>query len=397
VEGLFSGPVVVNFGPNALEPAADAPGLHRISAVRSRGLRGRVREECPRVPGVYGMLTAKGELIYIGKAKCLRSRLLSYFRTRSRDPKAGHILKHASSIVWEHAPNEFAALLRELELIRRWRPRFNVQGQPQRRRRAYVCLGRKPAPHLFLAPHPVAGAVAVFGPVPAGRRTCEAVRHLNDWFGLRDCPKSQTMIFAEQSELFPISRTAGCLRYELGTCLGPCIAACTSQDYMQRVRATRAFLAGTELNLLDDLKRAMLEASRSMSFERAAALRDKLERLTWLHERLDHLCRVRRQQSFVYPVPGSGGADRWYLIHGGRVVGAIATPRSLEQRRQAAELLREVYQRKVAATAPVPCNEVDGVFLVASWFRRHPDERGKTLRPARAFAACRTIREVERA
>src|SRR5205823_6722999 len=139
---------------------------------------------------------AAGELVYVGKAKSLRSRLLSYFRPNSRDPKAGRILEVTRLIAWEPAADEFAALLRELELIRRWQPRFNVQGQPRRWRRAYVCVGRRPAPYVFLAGRPPATAFALFGPVPAGRQAREGVRRVNDWFRLRDCPQAQAMVFA---------------------------------------------------------------------------------------------------------------------------------------------------------------------------------------------------------
>ena len=131
MEGLFPCRAFVDFGPNSLGPGSEPAPLESIAAGRSAILRARLREQCPRRPGVYGMLTDKQELIYIGKAKSLRARLLSYFRPKSRDPKAGRILKHTSTIVWEYAASEFAALLRELELIRRWRPRFNVQGQPR--------------------------------------------------------------------------------------------------------------------------------------------------------------------------------------------------------------------------------------------------------------------------
>ena len=119
------------------------------------------------------------------------------------NPKAGHILEHTRSLVWEVQPNEFAALLRELELICRWQPRFNVQGRPGRRRHNYVCIGRRPAPYAFLAPRPPATAFACFGPIPAGHRAREVVRRVNDWFQLRDCPQSQEMVFADESELFP--------------------------------------------------------------------------------------------------------------------------------------------------------------------------------------------------
>src|SRR5260370_6816954 len=194
---LFQGSLP-HFGSCALSAGPQSPKLHIVNGRRSSQLRSEIRRLCPRKPGVYGMLDGQGELIYIGKAKSLRGRLLSYLRHKSRDPKAARILRHTGSIAWEINPNEFAALHRELELIRRWRPRLNVQGQPQRRRFTFVCLGRPPAPYLFLARRPPASTLACFGPIPLGLRAREAVRRLNDWFQLRDCPQVQQMVFAHQ-------------------------------------------------------------------------------------------------------------------------------------------------------------------------------------------------------
>jgi excinuclease ABC subunit C len=388
VAGLFSELAFAGFGPNRLDPASASPPAYQVHGRRASALRQRVREECPRRPGVYGMLDANGELIYVGKAKCLRARLLTYFRPKSRDPKAGHILEHTRSLVWEGQPNEFAALLRELELICRWQPRFNVQGRPGRRRHNYVCLGRRPAPYVFLAPRPPATAFACFGPIPAGQRAREAVRRVNDWFRLRDCPKSQVMIFADEGELFPEVRPAGCLRHALGTCLGPCAAACTHTAYLQQVKATQEFLGGRDDKPLQALEREMTEAAGALVFERAAALRDKLEVLRWLRDHLERLRLAREQHSFVYPVRGETGAETWYLICHGRVAAALPAPHDEASRARTAAAVATAFHEKQARSRLLAVEEVDGVLLVAAWFRRHPEERGRTLEPADVLQRC---------
>jgi excinuclease ABC subunit C len=389
MSSLFTSRAFTSFGPSAL--AVAPPVLYQVHGRRPATLRAKVRQECPRRPGVYGMLSARGELIYVGKAKCLRTRLLSYFRPKSRDAKAGRIVRHTRTLVWEPVPSEFAALLRELELIRRWRPRFNVAGQPHRRR-TYVCLGRQPAPHVFLAGKPPRDTLACFGPVPAGRKVREAVRRLNDAFGLRDCPQAQAMVFADQAELFPVLRAAACIRHEIGTCLGPCAAACTRADYGRQVRAARAFLEGADRSLLETLEGDMTAAAAARAFERAAALRDRLDILRWLRDRLGRLRRVREEQSFIYPVPGYDGEDVWYLVHGGRVAAALPAPRTAAQQRAAARQLRSVCGERPASGGVVPVDQVDGVWLVAAWFRRHVEERQRLLDPAALLAACRRRR-----
>src|SRR5262249_2166317 len=162
---------------------------------------------------------------------------------------------------------------------------------------------------------------------------------LNDWYGLRDCPQKQEMIFADQGELFPVLRAAGCLRHEIGSCLAPCAAACTRQQYADRVRAVRAFLNGTDAAPLEVLEREMTVASATLQDERAAALRDRLDVLRWLHDRLGFLRRAREQQSFVYPVPGHDGSETWYLIHHGQVKAVLPAPRSEDEQQSAATLV----------------------------------------------------------
>jgi excinuclease ABC subunit C len=338
------------------------------------------------------MVDPAGELVYVGKAKSLRARLLSYFRPKSRDPKAGRIIESTRVIVWEHVPSEFAALLRELELIRRWRPRFNVQGQPRRHRRGYVCVGRQPAPYAFLAARPPSTALAVYGPVPAGPKAREAVRRVNDWYRLRDCPQAQEMVFADQGELFPMVLAAGCIRHEIAACTGPCAAACTQADYASQVRGAGRFLEGDDPEPLETLEREMTAASAGLAFERAAVLRDKLEALRWLQEHLRRL-RTAAGRSCVYPVTGFKGDDRWYLVHGGRVRAAVAAPRNTDERRQAATILTQVY---ATGTPPGPASleEIDGMLLVAAWFRRHVAEQEKTLSPEAALAACNAPAEA---
>jgi excinuclease ABC subunit C len=387
VKGLFRRQAFTGFGPLGLFPTA-APPLFAVEGRRPGRLRALVRREAPRLPGVYGMVGIDGELLYVGKAKCLRTRLLSYFRPRGRDPKAGQIVKDARVVVWEPGPSEFAALLRELELIRRWCPPRNVQGQPNRRRRGYVCVGRRPAPYVFLAGKPPATAFARFGPVPAGAKAREAVRRVNDWFRLRDCPQAVEMVFADEQELFPLARAPGCLRHEIGNCLGPCAAACTRADYAGYYRAAVAFLDGRDDSPLGMLEREMLAASAATQFERAAALRDRLDSLRWLSE---HLARVRQaaEHSFVYPVAGPEGAQTWYLIRRGHVRAAVPAPQDAAGGAAAAAALGAVYRKAGDLPGPPGLDEIDGVLLVAGWFRRHPAERQRTLTPEEALTACR--------
>lgn len=379
------------FGPTALIPD-DAPPLTvqpaRLEARDLPDLRDRVRAVAPRLPGVYGMLDRKRQLIYIGKAKCLRSRLLGYFRPHSRDHKAGRIMQHVSAIAYEPAPSEFAALLRELELIQRRRPRFNVVGVPGRLRFSYVCIGRKPAPCVYATRQPTGRELACFGPVPGLAGVGEAVRRLNDAFGLRDCSQRQAMHFANHGELFPQVRTPGCLRAQIGTCTGPCAGLCTESQYAQQVGRARAFLDGSDTTLLVQLAEQMEEAARTMQYERAAALRDKLAAVRRLADHLGWLRQARQQHSFIYPLRGHDGIELWYLICRGRIQRVMRAPGCEASRRRVAASIAAIYQPDRGVPQVLPAGELDGILLVAGWFRKHADERAKLLTPEEALAQC---------
>lgn len=384
-----------DFGASRL--ACGATMMTQVQGHTPSQLRSEVRRLAPRGPGVYGMIDEAGDLIYLGKAKSLRLRLLSYFRRRSRDPKSGKILRHTRAIAWESAPSEFAALLRELELIRRWRPRCNVQGQPLRRSVTFVCIGRSPAAYVFLSRRPPEDVLARFGPVSNSRKIAEGVRRLNDLFGLRDCPQPQEMVFAEDIDLFPGERSVGCLRYEIGTCLGPCAGLCSQRDYLARVRAARTLLTGADDAPLRKLQEDMQAAAAAQAFERAAVLRDRLEALRWLIAKLAELRTVREQFSFLYPVRGCGGERLWYAIHGGRTLAVMPEPRTGEQADAAADLIETIFFRETCAQTLESYEHLDGMLLVASWFRRRPRERAKTLTPAEALRRCRLLGAQEQA
>jgi excinuclease ABC subunit C len=340
------------------------------------------------------MYDERGRLVYIGKAKNLRARLLSYFRKRSRQPKAAKIIRHTRVLVWEQIGDEFAALLRELELIRTLRPRFNVQGVPGHRRHHYLCIGRSPAPYVFVTNKPTGKELGIFGPLVVRDYSEAAARRLNDWFKLRDCPQTVPLSFAEQPELFPQQRSPKCMRFELGTCSGPCVAACTRKDYGAAVRAVKAFLQGRDRSILTRLRELMAAAADAFEFEKATAMRDRLEVLEWLDARLTLLRQARTKNSFVYPLAGPDGRTRWYLIHRGQVGAVCCPPTTVTERKQIANLLATTFAGK-ADPAVLSSGTVDSVLLVVGWFRKHAAEAAKLLKHEEALRLCELPDEVE--
>ena len=344
---------------------------------------------------MYRMLAADGEIVYVGKSKQLRTRLLSYFRCEYPADKGARIVREADRIEWDYAPSEFAALLEELRLIKRYRPRLNVAMKRDARHFAFIKLTRGAAPKLLV----VRGAGAddaqiYYGPFHGAQRVGEAVRELNDALGLRDCRLDQPMHFADQPELFHLyPRTPGCIRYEIRKCLGPCVGGCSMSQYDERVHLVRGFLDGADDGPLRSLREEMVEASERMEFERAGSLRDKLKRLEDLRQQFIKFRFAIETLSFVYTVPGYNGDDRIYLIRRGRVRAEHELPRSDQERARLLEMVEDVFNPSERESAQLPSHEIDELLLLSSWFRRFPKELARS-RAASAFVAEQPTHEV---
>ena len=350
---------------------------------RLKALRSDIRQRAEDRPAVYRMTSEDGEVVYVGKSKRLRTRLLSYFRAEYPEDKGARIVREAAQIEWTYVPNEFAALLEELRTIKRLRPRFNVALKRDARHYAFVAITRGVAPRLVvLRGTGTRGETVVYGPFTGAVWLKEALRELSDSLGLRDCTHDRRMKFSDQGEIFPVgARTPGCIRYEIGKCLGPCVAATEADLYRDRVAQARAFLDGHNAGPIERLEGAMREASGRLEFERAGMLRDKRQRLEALREQFDGMRFAVETLTFAYPVPGVGGDDRVYLIRRGVVRAALPAPRSADDEAGLAEAARRVFADLPATGArSIPRHEVDELLVIASWFRTHPGELERTRR-----------------
>ena len=343
-------------------------------------MRSTVRDGAADRPGIYRMLSSGGEVLYVGKSKRVRSRLLSYFRCAYPEDKGARILRSAEKIEWEYTPSEFAALLQELRLIKRFRPRYNVSMKRDARHYSFIKLTKSPAPKLIVVRGASGDDASIYyGPFVGAQRVGEAVRELNDALMLRDCRTDLKMFFSDQTELFQLSpRTPGCIRHEISKCLGPCVGGCSAAEYDERVTLARAFLDGSNDGPLEMLRVQMERLSAEMEYERAGVYRDKLERLEALRAQFGRLRFAVENLSFVYTVPGHEGEDKVYLIRRGVVRAELGKPKSSKDRRGMKQLVEDIFSPEDKPTAQVPTHEIDELLLLSSWFRRFPDEMRRT-------------------
>src|SRR5262245_46061114 len=252
-------------------------------------VRRSLRASCPRLSGGYGMIDARDRLIYVGMSIALHKRLVTYFQGGASIRKECRIAEGTDRLVWEVVGHELAAQLRELELIRRHQPRFNVRGRQPDRALGYIYISREDAPRVRVARRVPRGVRYSWGPLHVSWRIKEAMEVFNRTFKLSDCPASVPMHFADQQSLFSLELRPECLRHEVGTCLGPCAGQCTRSQYMAQLRSARAFLDGHDRSELARLEVQLQDAARLCQYERATSVRERLERLQSLFDRLELL------------------------------------------------------------------------------------------------------------
>lgn len=246
---------------------APLPGFvpaSQLVAERGEGFRSG-----PDAPGVYLFRSRRGEVVYVGKARSLRKRVLSHLNARVE--KDGSILAESASVEFVPTANEREALLLEASLIRQYQPRYNALLKDDR---SYpylaVTLGEE-FPRVLFVRRPRKGSRSLlFGPYTSAREARSVAKFLAETFQIRRCVRMPPR---------------ACLYYYLKTCSAPCIGAIGATAYRARVDQALEVLKGRGVTVRPALEQEMRVAARAQEFERAALLRDALAGLTALRER----------------------------------------------------------------------------------------------------------------
>ncbi|CAH3634454.1 UvrABC system protein C, partial [Serratia marcescens] len=225
-------------------------------------------------PGVYRMYDATGTVIYVGKAKDLKKRLASYFRQQVSSRKTETLVKNIAQIDVTVTHTETEALLLEHNYIKLYQPRYNVLLRDDK---SYPLIFLSADTHPRLAMHRGAKHAKgeYFGPFPNSYAVRETLALLQKLFPIRQCENSVYR-----------NRSRPCLQYQIGRCLGPCVAGLVSEEeYRQQVDYVRLFLSGKDQQVLHQLIARMEEASKLLNFEEAARIRDQIQAVRRVTER----------------------------------------------------------------------------------------------------------------
>jgi excinuclease ABC subunit C len=270
--------------------AADQEGFirprHDAAVARARALAERavgaalIHSHVPTLPngpGVYRMLDAKGDVLYVGKAKSLRKRLPAYTKPAALSARLQRMVALTHGLEVVTTANDVEALLLECNMIKRHRPPFNI-----------VLRDDKSFPYIYV------GKASAEQPFPRIGRHRGAKRKDCDYFGPFASSGAVNETLAALLRAFPVrscadsifhNRTRPCLQYQIKRCTAPCVGRIGAADYAQLLEQTREFLAGRSDAIQDQLKAAMADASERLEFEQAAAIRDRLKALAHITSR----------------------------------------------------------------------------------------------------------------
>ena len=224
----------------------------------------------PDNPGVYLMKDTAGEILYVGKAVSLRNRIRSYFQDSSK-PHALTIgaLRHVYDIDYIVTDNEVEALILENNLIKQHQPRYNVRLKDDKRYPYLKLTVNEPFPGLYMTRNVENDGAKYFGPYTHSQTPRQIIKQISKLFPIRTC----NLKLDAQGNSHRV-----CLSYHIKQCSGPCNDLINPEDYAKIVENARMFLNGKKSILIDKLKRKMDESAANLEFEKAAELRDQIEK-----------------------------------------------------------------------------------------------------------------------
>ncbi|MET3353625.1 UNVERIFIED_ORG: excinuclease ABC subunit C [Xanthobacter viscosus] len=249
--------------------AIDAPPPGAESLASGRDAIIRAVKHAPAGPGVYRMIAADSSVLYVGKAKSIRKRVLSYTRPVGHTNRIARMIAATASMEFVSTRTESEALLLEANLVKQLKPRFNV-----------LLRDDKSFPYILITADHVAPQITkhrgarnrpgdYYGPFASVWAVDRTINALERAFLLRSC-----------SDSYYENRTRPCLLHQIKRCAGPCTGEVSHTDYAELVREARAFLSGRSRAIKEELALEMEAASQELEFERAARLRDRLAALS---------------------------------------------------------------------------------------------------------------------
>jgi excinuclease ABC subunit C len=328
-----------------------------------------ILDNLPSGAGVYQMFDPNGAIIYVGKAKNLRSRVRSYFQPGNQDPKVLNIRADAADIQFILTGDELKALITEAELIRVHKPRYNVLLKDDKRYPYIRVTTGDDFPTVEMTRRvDRRDGHRYFGPFTSAGGVRETLDVLRKAFPYLTCDREITGQDAR-----------ACLYYDIKLCGGPCIGAETKAEYRENIDGIMRVLSGHAQDVLGDLRGEMETAAESLDFERAALLRDRLKVVAQISARQRLVADVDANQDVIaFAQEGSDAVVQMFLIRSGRLIGNEYFPLDGAEGETTGEIIESFLMQFYENATDIPKevvlpNDVQEAQIIEQWLR---DKRG---------------------
>ena len=267
-------------------------------------------ENLPTNPGVYLMKNDQGEIIYVGKAVNLRNRVRSYFRELKPDQaKTKALVKHIADLEYIIADNELEALVLECNLIKKYRPKYNINLKDDKTY-PFLKITNEDYPQVLVTRKVLKDGARYFGPYPSVNELRNSLEMIRKIFPFRSC----------KQKVFTNDRP--CLNAHIQMCYAPCIGRISKEEYNEMIEEIALFFEGKQDGLVKRLRKEMEEAAENLDFEQAARLRDQLQGVEQIMTQQKAVLGGEDDQDVIAMARGINQCCvQIFFVRGGKIVG----------------------------------------------------------------------------
>ncbi|MEW6093227.1 MAG: excinuclease ABC subunit UvrC [Chloroflexota bacterium] len=320
----------------------------------------------PAKPGCYLMKNAEGKIIYVGKAISLKNRVRSYFHAdASHDNKTRRLVREITDIEWIVVGSELEALILEMNLIKKHRPKYNVRMKDDKRYPYIKIHWQEDFPKVTVTRLMQEDGARYFGPYTSAWAVYQTLDVLRRVFPYLTCDRIITG-----------TDPRACLYYDIKLCLGPCIGAASREQYRQMISDLQEFLNGHSEPILARVQQEMEKAAEELNFERAAALRDKVKALQNIIERQKVIFAADYKDSDVLALARADNEAcvQIFFIRGGKLIGREYFVLEGTEDTADSEVMAQFVQQFYSEAANLPQQvmlpeEIEEARIIQEWMR----------------------------
>ncbi len=336
----------------------------------------------PKKPGIYQFKDEKGTVIYVGKAINLRSRVMSYFREKVDSPKTAALVKRISDLEVIVTENEIEALVLENNLIKQFSPRYNVLLKDGKSY-PYIRVTNEPYPQVFATRDIVRDGSKYFGPYTDVKSMRQSLRMINKIFKIRSCK------YHIDDDVIRAGKIKVCLDYHIKKCDGPCEGLISEKDYGEMVNHVVQVLRGKTDELISKLESEMNSAAENLDFEKAAEIRDKIEKLK-VYTSKQKVVSVDNEDRDIISVAGEDkdAACTILNIRSGKLVGKKQLKLSVNLKQNESEIIAEALRFYYSEFVDIP-HEIllekkpENEEMLIKWLNSKSERKVKFVIPQR--------------